>query len=77
MAMNIETPVKTPTAVQSEHVDSSFLSTNQHMSSRRSVTLILNRVTDRKVRTASGFCVNANVHNDSIQGGHFLEQVTY
>ena len=28
------------------------------------------------MRTASGFCENANVHSYSIKGGHFLEQLT-
>jgi len=51
--MNSETPVKKLTAVQSEHVDSSFLSTNLHKSSQRSVTLILKCVTDRKMRNAN------------------------
>jgi hypothetical protein len=63
--MNSETPVKTPTAVQSEHVESSFLSTNLHKSWQRAFVNSKKYVTDRKVRTASGFCEKANVYSDT------------
>jgi len=61
--MNSETPVKTPTAVQSEHVDSSFLSTNLHKSPQRSVTLILKCVTDRRVKTIHLAFVKTLMHS--------------